>query len=47
MTWRLHRQIVRAEGWGGLAAKGRSLLDNAAHDVRKEIEPTIPGLAKY
>jgi small subunit ribosomal protein S19e len=30
-----------------VTAKGRALLDNSAHDVRKVLEPEIAGLAKY
>lgn len=37
---------VKGEG-RTVSAKGRSLLDNAAHEVRKEVEPLFPGLSKY
>ena len=39
-------EAVKGEG-RRVSAKGRSLLDNAAHEVRKTLEPTIAGLAKY
>lgn len=37
-------ETVKGEG-RKVSAKGRSLLDNAAHEVRQKLE--IPGLAKY
>jgi small subunit ribosomal protein S19e len=37
---------VKGEG-RRVSAKGRSLLDNAAHEVRQTIQPQIAGLAKY
>ena len=39
-------QSVKGEG-RIVSAKGRSLLDNAAHEVRKTVQETIPALAKY
>ena len=39
-------QSVKGEG-RIVSAKGRSLLDNAAHEVRKTVQETVPGLAKY
>lgn len=30
-----------------VTSKGMSLLDNAAHDIRKDIEAKVPELAKY
>ena len=37
---------VKGEG-RRVSAKGRSLLDNAAHEVRQTIQVNIAGLAKY
>lgn len=37
---------VKGEG-RRVSAKGRGLLDNTAHEVRKVLEPTIAGLSKY
>lgn len=39
-------QNVQAQG-RVVTAQGRSLLDNAAHTVRAEVQKTIPALKKY
>jgi small subunit ribosomal protein S19e len=39
-------ETVKGEG-RRVSAKGRQLLDNAAHEVRQTIEPQIAGLSKY
>jgi len=40
--------ITKVKGKGRmLTAKGRSLLDNTANDVKKEVESYIPELKKY
>lgn len=40
--------VETAKGEGRrVSPKGRSLLDNVAHEVRQQIQPQIAGLAKY
>ena len=39
-------QTVQAQG-RIVTAQGRSLMDNAAHAVRAEVQKTVPALAKY
>ena len=39
-------QTVQAQG-RVVTAKGRSLMDNAAHQVRSEVQKAVPALAKY
>src|SRR5687768_3289156 len=39
-------QTVQAQG-RIVTARGRSLMDNASHAVRAEVQKTVPALAKY
>ncbi|MGB0653250.1 MAG: 30S ribosomal protein S19e [Thermoplasmatota archaeon] len=40
--------VQNVQGQGRtVTGPGRSLLDNAAHDVRKDLEKSVPALAKY
>lgn len=41
-----YAQSIRGQG-RVISAKGRSLLDNAAHEVAQELEKVLPDLKKY